>query len=566
MSVDRILPSDKNTFHVYVPIKEDGTFYLRIPYADASRRQRKMTLKKLSTLKPFIPTDVKDLFDLTEVNQTSTQVMKGLKLPILKIEFDTTSLFDNSWPIINWDSLIADGLWSDSVECLKKYSGDEEANQTGLFINMKKITAEFDELKIQIDEKLSDFELENYTFVFAEIGTKVTESELSDKTAKKENMKLDLMHAYLFPNDFIYPRIVETRTDNDGVEINVGGTTTLTNDVNLRSMLEYTLVQINKGDVRSSVHGSKRSLYYEYDVEVDAETVTKYLWVWTIGNPMPFFDKDHAVVRKAPYYDLNSVYGDVTSKSFQKKEKNYGRNGTFLDFLGYKDRREPANDISYLYSYHVDNFFVDAGILFNTSAYTSSKENVLMNLMRPNSAIFMMAPLNEICNMYGAPVYGTGENWIMELYCGRNQINFPDGSTVFFSGVDTITFRDLPNFSVNYYGDDLLIKLLCRETETSCVSKGNEVSDLTVENILCVIKANENTYQQFLGNDNQLSIQPPQFRPLSFVEQASSLILRQSNSVLHFTFQNIKGDAVSFIPGDRVYLELEFEPLNDGSN
>lgn len=559
MSVNRILPSDKNSIYLYLPLSKDGEFECSLPLTDASRRERKLTLKKLSTSKPFIPTNVQEAFDLTE-DSTTSELSDGIERKFSKIQIDTTKLFNEAFPIRKFDDLIK--VWNDSNKVIDAYENDDLKN--GLFMNMSSIQEYFDELIKKFED---DYDPNNLIMIFAEIGTKVTESELKEGFDKNK-LKLDLFNIYLFPLDFQYPKITEGRTDNGGIEINVGGNTVFTHDVNLRSMIEYVMVDINKGDVRSSVHGSKRSLYYEFDEDSPEGTITKYIWVWSMGNPLPVFDTAHTPKeeRFPIYYMLNPTFSDVKSKGMMRKQKLYGRNGSYLDIIGYRpDNISSDVIVSKTYTYHANNFLLDTSVLLNTSAYINAMDNALMNFMRPNSGMFLAGTLNYINNQFSKDVFNSSERWLNELIAGRNQITFPDGKVTFFNHAETIAFHELPNFSVSYYGDDLFLKLNCREVESSTLINGNEKENLSVETILTVIKANDNVYQQFLGNDNQLVVQVPQFRPLSSETPVQSLILRNSNSRLHFRFTNIKDQTVAFIPGDFVYLEFDIEPTgSDG--
>lgn len=564
MSVNRILPSDKNSIYLYLPISRDGEFECTLPFTDASKRERKLTLKRISTVKPFIPTNVQDSFDLTEMVSTS-DLSQGVEKKFGKITFNVDKLYDDAFPIIKSTDLLQNKTWSKPSEVNDLYESLPTAEQTGLFMNVKEVNDKFDELKT----KYTDLNADDNVMIFAEIGTKVTEEELTEASFKIDKLKLDLFNIYLFPYDFQFPRITENRTDNAGIEINVGGNAVFTHDVNLRSMIEYVMVDINKGDVRSAVHGSKRSLYYEFDVDDASGPITKYIWIWSIANPLPLYDTEHTPKSTSPFEMFHSflpTFSNVKSEGLKKKQVLYGRNGTFLDVIGYSENNSEQDvKVSKTYNYHANNLLIDLSVLLNTSSYLDAQDNILMNVMRPNSGLFFASILNYINNQYDLEVYRPTENFVLELMAGKNQVTFPNGDVSFFEFVETIAFHELPNFSVSYYGNDLFLKLNCREVESSTLIKGDERDDLRVETILTVIKANDNVYQQFLSSDNQLVVQPPQFRPLASETSVESLILRNSNARLHFRFSNIKDEGVTFIPGDFVYLECDIEPTgSDG--
>ncbi len=506
---------------------------------------------------PFLPTGIKDNFDLSTTS-SDIQISPGKIKQFAKITIDTDKIRGN-WVKTNAENLLKNGNWKKYTYVSDNYSGN------GLFMDLDYVKGIFDELQKEIDDNITDFNIDNYTMVFAELGNKVTEAELIEGF-DIEKMKLDIFNIYMFPNDFLYPKIEENRTDNGGIDIDVGSGSNFTSDVNLRSMLEYVMVDINKGDVRSAVHGSKRSLYYEYEVDDGSgNKITKYLWIWPLANPIPFLDSKH-VEKNATnnFFKFTPEFCDTKSPAYLKKVRNFGRNGTFLEVLGYGNETRD-NYFSKLYSYHVNNLLLDTSVMFNTSSFINAEDNALMNIFRSNSGIFLSIILNFINNQNDLSTFPSDEANVLQLLNGRNQVILADGETVYYDYAQTIAFYELPNFQVSYYNDDLLVELICEEVQSSTLINGNEKADMSVETILTVIKANENVYQQFLSSDNKLIIQPPQFRPLASEQPKESLIVRNSNSTLHFRFRNIKGEALTFIEGDKVYLEFDVEPTgSDG--
>ena len=387
--------------------------------------------------------------------------------------------------------------------------------------------------------------------MFLEVGTKVTEKDMVDKKEEVKNLlKMDEMKMYLFPNDFYYPIVQQTSSGQGTTELDVGTISTLSYDDNLRSMLRYALIDLNKGDVRSGISESKRSLYMEYDVKEGEKTVTKYVWCFTMGNPLLIgIDKSS---RKG-MYDLG-FYNDAA----REKKRIYGRDGTFVSLMSSHavDKTVARGDSNTTY---MKGFLCDFGFPMSTSgSRIDSRDNMLLNPFRCNWGWIASAGITFFL-YYGAPQLRDVllDRRVFDLYYG--QLVSKSGEK-YVDDIGSVIVFAKPSFSNSFYGDDFVLKLMCSHAESSVVGASKRQK---IERLVALLYPNDNTYQQFLGQDNKVSIQPPTFRPLSLMTPETTRLIGSGSKRLRFEIRNMKNEAVTFGADDAVVMELEFTAEGD---
>lgn len=547
----KILPSDKNDLIFVSELENNGRFSVRIPYTDANRRKRRLTVKRLNTLQPFIPSNVSSLFDSSSVSQSIINPDK-----YYVVDFDVEKLSD-TYIFRNFKELQTDRDWKVYSKVKDLY--DRGGEKTGIFLRNDYFSKVMSDLYNNYSFDSNNFDFSKYVQVFVEIGNKLDESQITSLESNT-SLRMDEMKMYLFPLSFYYPTITQS-SSSSGTELDVGSSPTLSYDDVLRSMLRFVLLDINKGDLRSVLTQSKRSLYLEYDVQdpsAPEKTITKYVWAFSLGNPILF----NVSTGEDPNY---FTYVHQTGNS--QKYSAYGRAGTFANLSAL----DSANVEGRLVKLYLKDYLADIGYALDpVSKYDSQKDNCLLTPLRPNfgSVIIgslLMSLLNDELpdmktvfgefenNVESYRKYFPSENSILDLFTG--QIS-GSGSISLLSNIRNVSLFNKANFVNSFYGNDYLLKLVCEQTETSVVDSKKRQK---TEKILAFITPSDTTYQQFLGSDNQISIQPPTFRPLVLLSQEQSLILRNSNNVLDFKILNIADEPVSFVPGDKIIIVLNIE-------
>lgn len=551
-----ILPSDKNDYLVVSDINDDGTFSVQVPFVDPSRSLRRMSVTRLHTMQPFVPRNVSKLFDTTDPKRSSLDEDHFFVLSL-----DTKKLEDTI-PRKNYDALKVDEKWKKYPEVMKVY--EEGGNSGGILWNTDYFKEFWDtSLKKQYEWETNDFDFSKYVQVFAELGTKITEDEIG--TSSSKDLSMDEMKIYFFPIDFYFPSVNQESTSSS-TELDVGSTPTLSYDESLRSMLRFALIDINRGDIRSVLNESKRSLYLEYTVDsadATAKPVTKYVWIFTLGNPL-FYGLSPAAAGETHYNTVGLSPDDLLEKS-----KLYGRSGTFVNIVN----ADKVGTKYGVYNSFLKGYLADwAYVLDPAVEYDIQKDNCLVCPLRCNFASVLLTALYQTLLSDGlTPVvtpstYKAWESKREELkpFMVRefNLLGLYSGSIFGKDGIKDIeNIRNLStytraNFFYSYYGNEFLLKLLCEQAETSLYNKNKKHR---MQKLLALLSPNDVNYQQYLGSDNKIVIQPPNFRPLSLLQQAQTWILRDSNNELKFQIVDIDDEPVRFLPGDKIVMNLHFE-------
>lgn len=553
--VSQILPSDKNELEIFCEINENGTFDVNVPYTDASRRDRRVSVTHFQTLNPFVPRNLLKYYDSSTKNKGIGETQKFYIL-----DFDPVKLRDTVL-VKQKDSLLP-FKWKHVNDVIETYNAASSEEKTGLVINEKYLAETLN--AFYQDVIPDDFDFSEYIQLFAEVGTKVTETEIESTEFKFDKLNMDVMRMYFYHKDFYYPLI--TQTDHSGsVEIDIGNVPTLTPDENLRSMLRYTLLDINKMDTRSAFVESKRSVYLEYEVndpQQPDKTITKYILVWSMGNPNIF------TLEKSNSENRGYIYEYSNQKRFFSKIDLYGRLGTYTNLVGL-DRTMKFGKHN---STYLSRLLIDYGFNVAPVNTTNNNENAVANIFRANwSCMFVSALIfywKFLDNVIETPTK------ISELrpFVSKNKESFPDGREVFsfyygtistasswIDNVRSLTLFNRPVSNISFYGNDLILRLKCDQIQT--VVYGDRKRQ-RLQKLLATLIANEQTYQTFNGSDNKIVFQPPTFRPLLFLQQEESLIVGESNRILHFSITNVDDETVFFNPGDKIYMKLKFEAFN----
>lgn len=551
-TAQQILPSDKNEVECFAELTTDGRFDIHLPLTDGNRRERRITLIHFQTEGPFIPSSVQKFYDASENEGGIGEKARFYMMDVDVDKLCSTNITDHasSLPNTKWKS------YNDVLDVYRSTPKDK-----GLIINTAYLSERMGELYDKI-EASTDFN--NYVQVFAEIGTKVTESQINVEKFNVELIKPDEMKMYLFPLDFYYPLISQTDHGANGTELDVGSSPALNYDEALRSMLRFALIDLNKGDVRTAFSESKRSAYLEYEVadpENPNKSITKYIYAWSMGNPF-FYDcvkspEDNGGLFRYLYLDKN-----------KKKVESYGRQGTYLNLVGVNNEGNRGE----MNNTYMHDFFADIGYTLGaTSIYDSNKENCLMNVYRCNWGFVIAGALQFFLkNQSDLPHIGDTLSEVMlniykfddkqikgtdifALMCG--DLNIP-GSYV--SNIRSVSMFNRPS-NMSFYGPDLVLRLMCDQVQT--IVSGNKKRKNRLAQTFATLVSNEQTYQSFNSTDNRVVIQPPNFRPLLFMQQEQSLIVGASSRILNFYLLNADDQPVTFAPGERAYIRFKIEPV-----
>lgn len=546
----QILPSDKNVFIVNEPLAVDGTFSIDVPYTDVNYRLKKMTVDFFTTTEPFLPTNVQKFYG------SSDNVLSENQRKFFMLDLNVKDLGD-TFLRKNYKQLLPTA-WRTYSQVKDVYNSGSAEDQTGVQVNADYMQKAYDTFYEKVG---GEVDLNDYFQVFAEIGNRVTTDDLLKPDFEISNFDMDMMRIYFFHKSFFFPQINQTDTANGGVTLEVGTIPTLSYDSNLRSGVRFVLLDINRGDYRSVLTESKRSVYLEYTVTESEKDVTKYLWVFTLANPLSLHTKKFG----DKYYYLSANLTDLKDKIAM-----YGRNETEVNFIGVSmDGRSGWND-----SFNARDLLCDMGFgVVPASRYDDGKENMLFTVFRSNFAYVLGSSLSFFAkSRFEPPKLQDGlvkniddefvENYasmcsdddLLSVICGL--ISAPN---VLISNIRNITLYAKPSNTNSFYGNDFILKLVCYQGESSVVGGRKRQR---VERVLGLFKANDVTYQQFLGADDKVIVQPPTFRPLSFANPESTYIIRDSSRKLQFKILNIDDEEVKFTDGDRVIMHLTFEAFD----
>lgn len=558
----QILPSDKNEVEFFAEISEDGRFEVQLPLTDANRRERQLTLVHFQTVNPFIPSSLQTVYDGSDVDGN---VYKQIPFYVLDVDVEKlwqSSLIDSS------ESLLKNNNWKDFSKLEDVW--DASSKQTGLILNSKYLrelmTKFWEDVSLdRSDDYKQDLDLTEYVQVFVEIGNKVTEGDMQKEGFDVKTMRPDKMKMYLFPLNFFMPLITEQDKGNGSIDLDVGSFPSFNYDESLRSMVRYALIDMNKGDIRSSFNESKRCAYLEYQVSEGGssdKSVTKYVFAWTLGNPI-FYDCKWMGEDQEYIYRYNFI-----EESTEKKGTAYNRRGTYVHF----SKMYPGSTVGRIDNTYLKDFFCDLGYTLSAASKADSNmDNCLMNVFRCGWSFVFAGALYYYFKSSQYPLIGktlketmkyinvfdgamVKEKSILEMFCGSMDF----GGQSYIANIRSISMFVRPS-NMSFYGSDLVLRLLCEQVQT--IVSGGSKRKSRMSQVLATLTSNEQTYQTFNGNDNKIVYQPPTFRPLLYLQEEKSIIVGNSSRTLNFYLLNSEDKPVKFQPGDTAYIKFRIEAV-----